>query len=97
MPGCLENRLLRGPDGNSRRLLLAWRQRLIGGAFVDGERNPRKTWEKRGLNRLKINAENNLLLRTKAARRQRRHLRHIEIHARNARLTVRFTARAEPT
>ena len=97
MPGCLEYCLLRGPDGNSRRLLLAWRQRLIGGTFVDGERNPRETREKRGLNRLKINAENHLLLRTKTARRQRGNLRHIEIHARNARLTVRFTARAEPT
>ena len=68
---------------------------LIERAFFIGECQARKTGEQARIQGLNIHAEHRRRITAKRAHHQRIHLRHIEIYARNTRLTVLLTAGAQ--
>ena len=71
------------------------RHPLIERTFFIRERQARKTGEQTRIQGLNIHAEHRRGVTAKRAHHQRIHLRHIEIHARNTRLTVLLTAGAQ--
>ena len=97
--GRLEYRLLSGPQRHREQVQYGrgafLRHPLIERAFFIGERQARKTGEQASIQGLNIHAEHRRGITAKRTHHQRIHLRHIEIYARNTRLTVLLTAGAQ--